>query len=705
MSDGRSDSAPVSYMLEGGIALISVDNPPVNALSQAVRAGLQEAVERFEADKAAKVAVIYGTGRTFIAGADIREFGKPMAEPFLPAVIQRIEDASKPVVAALHGTALGGGLEVALGCHARVMLASGKVGLPEVTLGILPGAGGTQRLPRLAGAQAALDLITSGRHVGAAEALTLGIVDEVVEGEDVKAAGLEFAGRILSGAVSARASGKLDAGAKDVELFERVRKETKKKARGQISPMVAIDAVEAAYDLPFPEGMTRERELFSELMQSDQRAGLIHAFFAERAVGKIPEQGSATAREVANVGVIGGGTMGSGIAVAFLTSGYKVVLVERDDAAAERARATVGKLLDDGVRRGKMNAEKREALLSDAFATATDYDALASVDLVVEAVFEDMDVKKEVFTKLDAVCRPGAILATNTSYLDVNEIAESVSRPGDVIGFHFFSPAHVMRLLEVVVADKTSADVVVTGFALAKKLRKVAVRAGVCDGFIGNRLLNAYRRAADYMVEDGASPYDIDKALVDFGFAMGPFAVGDLSGLDIAWAGRKRRAATRDPRERVSTFADRICERGWFGQKTGRGFYLYEDGARRGAPDPDVLEIIAAERVEKNITPRDFGPDEIVRRYMAAMINEAAKIVEEGIALRPLDVDATLLFGYGFPRWRGGPMQYADQKGLACILADIREFEKQDAFFWKPAPLLEKLVAEGRDFASLNKNA
>lgn len=694
---------PVRYTVEDGVAVIIVDNPPVNALSQAVRAGLAAAVERFEADADAAVAVICGEGRTFIAGADIREFGKPMVEPFLPDVIDRIETCTKPVVASLHGTALGGGLEVALGCHARVALASAKVGLPEVTLGILPGAGGTQRLPRLAGAEAALDLITSGRHAAAVEALKLGIVDAVVEGEDPLAAGLAFARTMIANGNKGRRSGEIDPGARDEALFADWRAKTKKSARGQVSPMVAIDAIEAAYDLPFTEGMARERELFKELMASDQRAGLIHAFFAERAVAKIPEAEAARPREIASIGVIGGGTMGSGIAVAALNAGLPVTLVERDEASVERARGIVAKLLDDGVRRGKLSEARRDQILSRDFSIATDYSALAGTDLVIEAVFEDMDVKKDVFKRLDGIAKAGAILATNTSYLDVNEIAAETSRPQDVIGFHFFSPAHVMRLLEVVVADRTAADVVATGFALAKKLRKVAVRAGVCDGFIGNRLLNTYRKAADYMVEDGASPYQIDAALVAFGFPMGPFAVSDLAGLDIAWAGRKRRATTRDPRERTVGIADRICERGWFGQKTGRGYYLYEPGARRGSPDPEVEAIIAAERQAKGIVPRTFTDEEIVSRYMAAMINEAAKIVEEGIALRPLDVDVTMIAGYGFPRWRGGPMHYADRLGLDTVLAELRRLCAEDAFFWEPSPLLVRLAGDGETFASLNE--
>ena len=695
---------PVRYSLEAGIARIAVDNPPVNALSQAVRAGLQAAILRFCDDDLAEAAVIYGIGRTFIAGADIREFGKPMAEPFLPDVINAIEACGKPVIAALHGTALGGGFEVALGCHGRVALSSARVGLPEVTLGILPGAGGTQRLPRLAGAKAALDLITSGRPIGAREAETLGMLDAVHEGDDVLAAGIAFARAWLDEGRALRRTGEIDPGEKPDAVFAEARATTKARARGQISPETAIDAVEAAYTLPFADGLKRERGLFNELMASDQRAGLVHAFFAERTVAKIPETGTASPRHVARVGVIGGGTMGSGIAVAVLTSGLPVILVERDAQGVARAAAIVTRLLDDGVRRGKLSEAQRGAILSDLFSTSTDYAALADADLIIEAVFEDMAVKKSVFAELDAIAKPGALLATNTSYLDVDEIAAATSRPQDVVGFHFFSPAHVMRLLEVVVAEKTSADAVVTGFALAKRTGKVAVRAGVCDGFIGNRLLNTYRMAADYMVADGASPYEIDAALVAFGFAMGPFAVGDLSGLDIAWAGRKRRAANRDPRERVVTFADRICERGWFGQKTGRGFYRYEESARRGAPDPEVLAIIEEERTTLGVVPRAFTQEEIIRRYMAAMINEGAKAVEEGIALRPLDVDVTLLMGYGFPRWRGGPMHYADMRGLATILTDLHLFAEDDAFFWEPAPLLVRLAQRGDSFASLNKD-
>ena len=699
-------AGPVTTERRGSIAVIVVDNPPVNALSQAVRQGLDEAVAAAQAEEGVAALVIAGAGRTFIAGADIREFGKPPQPPSLPEVINRIEAGAKPVVVALHGTALGGGLEVALGCHYRVALPGAKVGLPEVSLGLLPGAGGTQRTPRLIGAEKALDLITSGRHVGAEEALALGLIDEISAEQDPVAAGLAFAEKVLAEGRPVRRSGEVEdkvaADRGNTALFAEARQALEKKVRGLFSPFKCVEAVEAAVTLPFAEGLKRERELFLECMDSPQRAGLIHAFFAEREVRKIPES-KAEPRDVQSVGVIGGGTMGAGIAIALMTAGIPVVLVERDQESLDRGRANVARILDGGVKRGKMTAEARDALLASRFTGALDYAALAEVDLAIEAVFEDLAVKQEVFKQLDAALKPGAILASNTSYLDIDRIAAVTARPQDVIGYHFFSPANIMKLLEVVVAEKTAPDAVASGFALAKRLGKVAVRAGVCDGFIGNRMLAVYRRQADYMMEDGASPYAIDAALRGFGYPMGPYAVGDLAGLDIGWANRKRLAPTRDPEERYVEIADRICERGWFGQKTGRGFYLYPDGARKGEPDPEVEAIIAEERARKGIVPRDFTAEEIVRRYLAAMINEGARIVEEGIALRPLDVDVTLLYGYGFPRWRGGPMKYADLQGLDGILADIRAYEAEDPASWQPSRLLIDLVEKGATFDSLNR--
>ena len=695
--------AAVAYENVGRVAVVTVDNAPVNALSQAIRIGLAEAFDRFDADGAAEIAVIIGAGRMFIGGADISEFGKPPKSPSLPDVINRIEASGKPVVAAIHGTALGGGLEVAMGAHYRIALAGTRLGLPEVKLGIMPGAGGTQRLPRLIGVDPALGMITSGAPVTEGDALQSGLIDQVCQGTDIRQAALDYAQSLLADKAPARPVSGLPQPTDTDGALSKWRAKLNASLRGEVAPMVAVDAVGAAVGMPFAEGLAEERRLYLELMDTPQRAGLIHAFFAERAVAKLPEIAGIAPREIARIGVIGGGTMGAGIATSAVLNGLAVTLVERDQDAADRARATIARNLDAAVKRGKLSAERRDAILADALGTVTDYAMLADTDLVIEAVFESMDVKKDVFARLDAVLPRGAILATNTSYLDVDEIAAVTSRPEDVIGLHFFSPAHIMKLLEVVVADKTAPDVVATAFALAKKLGKTAVRAGVCDGFIGNRILSHYRMAADHMVLDGASPYQIDKALTDFGFAMGPYQVSDLAGLDIGFATRQRKAADAHPRDRYPTFADALYHKGWLGQKTGHGYYIYDKGDRKGRPDPEVEQIVAQARTEAGITPRSFTDDEIVRRYMAAMVNEAARVVDQGIAQRPLDVDVVFLYGYGFPRWRGGPMKYADLRGLDAILADIRTFAETDDHFWSPAPLLEKLVAEGRNFDSLNQ--
>ncbi|WP_170451094.1 3-hydroxyacyl-CoA dehydrogenase NAD-binding domain-containing protein [Ruegeria arenilitoris] len=696
-------SEAVEYERIGDIAVLAANNPPVNALGVDVRRGLLAGIERAESE-GAKAVLIYGKGRTYFAGADIREFGKPPQEPWLPGLCDRIEASPLLVVSALHGTALGGGLEVALSSHYRIAVPSAKVGLPEVNLGILPGAGGTQRLPRVAGVEAALDMITTGRHVRADEALKLGVIDKVQDG-DPREIGLAYAQELLDSGAPRRAVGEMPA--PDPVDFDAVYEAVLKKGRGQLSPAVAVRAVQAACEAPsFAEGMARERKLFMQLMESDQRKGLIHAFFAERAVGKLPELKGVEPRPVHQIGVIGGGTMGAGIATAALLAGLPVTLLEMTQEAAHAAKDRIAGNLAGALKRGKISQQQHDSILSDQLQLATGYDSLSAVDLVIEAVFEDMDVKKQVFAQLDAVCKPGAVLATNTSYLDVNEIAAATTRPQDVIGLHFFSPAHVMKLLEIVVADKTAREVVATGFTLGHRLKKVSVRAGVCDGFIGNRILSTYRTCADHMVLDGASPFQIDKALTDFGFAMGPFAVSDLAGLDIGWAVRKRkRAEGLDPRARDSSYADKLCEAGHFGQKTGKGFYVYERGQRGGTPNPEVLDLIAADRAAQGITPRTFTDDEIVRRYMVSMVNEAAKVVGEGIARRPLDVDVVLLYGYGFPRYRGGPLKWADLQGLPGILDDIRAWSAEDDYFWQPAPLLEKLVAEGRSFDDLNKDA
>lgn len=701
-----AENAVVTTAREGRVLVVTINNPPVNALSQAVRQGLADAVAQAQGDDEVKAVLLVGSGKAFIAGADIREFGKPAMPPSLPDVLMQLESSDKLVIAAIHGPALGGGLEVALSCHYRLAVSGAKLGLPEVQLGLLPGAGGTQRTPRLIGVKAALDLMLSGRHAGAEEALTMGLVDQVAPaGADARSAGLAYANQLLDDKAPVRrtreAAALADKAAAQAEL-DAAKAESAKKNRGLFSPGKIIECVQGALDLPFDEGMKNERKLFVQCLESPQRAGLIHAFFAERETAKIPEAKAAAPRALNTIGVVGGGTMGAGITVAALDAGFPVVMVERDDESIARGRANVEKVYDGLIAKGRMTAEKKAAIMA-RYSGSTDYAALAQVDLVIEAVFEEMGVKKAVFAELDKVCKSGAVIATNTSYLDIDAIATSISRPQDVIGLHFFSPANIMKLLEIVVPAKVSADVVATAFELAKRMKKIPVRAGVCDGFIGNRILAVYREAANYLMEDGASPYQIDEAVREFGYPMGPFQVADLAGGDIGWATRKRKAATRDPKARYVQIADRIAEKGWFGQKTQRGYYLYPQGARAGQQDPEVLAIVDAERQRAGVTPRSFSNEEIMRRYMAAMVNEGANVVREGIALRPLDVDVTFLYGYGFPRFRGGPMKWADMVGLDKILADIREFAKEDALFWKPSPLLVELVEKGENFESLNK--
>ena len=702
----ENTASVVQTRLDGEVLVVSIDNPPVNALGQAVRAGLLAAVEQAAADAAVKAVLIVGEGKAFIAGADIREFGKPAMPPSLPEVCNAIEASNKLVVAAIHGAALGGGLEVALSAHYRLALPKALLGLPEVNLGLLPGAGGTQRAPRVMGVKAATELMLSGKHLHAKAAAAAGLVDKLVEGEDPVAAGLAYTRELLAAGTAVRRTRDIEIADKTAALadLEALAIDTAKKARGLFSPMKIIECAKAAVELPFDQGLAKERELFLQCLESPQRQGLIHAFFAERETAKIPEAKAAAPRPFSKLAIIGGGTMGAGITVAALDAGYPVIMIERDAESIARGQANVEKVYNGLIAKGRMTEEGKAAIMA-RYTPSTSYDDLKDVELVIEAVFEDLEVKKAVFKELDRVCKPGAVLATNTSYLDIDAIAASTSRPQDVIGLHFFSPANIMKLLEIVVPAKVSADVVATAFELAKKLKKVPVRAGVCDGFIGNRILAVYKQAADYIMEDGASPYEIDEAVRGFGYPMGPFQVTDLAGGDIGWATRKRRAATRDPKARYVEVADRVCENGWFGQKTGRGFYLYPQGARVGQPDPEVLAIVDAERAKKGVTPRKFTPEEILRRYMASMVNEGAKVVEEGIALRPLDVDVTFISGYGFPRYRGGPMKWADMQGLDKVLADIKEFEKEDPLFWKPAALLEKLVAEGKNFDSLNKAA
>ncbi|MCM2561802.1 3-hydroxyacyl-CoA dehydrogenase NAD-binding domain-containing protein [Lutimaribacter sp. EGI FJ00015] len=696
MAESRQVNDLISIERQGDIALICIDNPPVNATGQQVREGLQKAVEQLNAEGGAKVIAIYAAGRTFVAGADIKEFGKPPQPPALPDVFNIIEDSEIPVTSVMHGTALGGGFELGLATHARIGIEGLRVGLPEINLGLLPGAGGTQRVPRLAGIPMALDMALSGRMVPAQEALEKGLIDRLEAG-DPRDVAIAAAQDVLDGKLQTRRTCDLDT-PKDDAALEETATMLRKKQPHMFSPHKIVEAVRASY-LPRTEGMAIERQAFVDSMDTPQRAGMIHAFFGERAVSGIPEAKGDT-RPLDRIGVIGGGTMGSGIATSCLLAGIPVTLVEVAQDGLDRGVATITKNIDGAVSRGKLAADKRDAVLGMLTPTLA-MEELARVDLVIEAVFEKMDVKRDIFGKLDGICKQGAVLASNTSYLDINEIAACTSRPQDVLGLHFFSPAHVMRLLEIVQGEKTAADVLATGFALAKKLKKVGVLAQVCDGFIGNRILAHYSKAASYLVLDGASPQQVDDALEGFGFAMGPHKVGDLAGLDIGWMTRKRKADTRDPNERYAgDVADRICENGWFGRKTGKGYYVYEGGAP--VPNPEVATIIDTVRTEKGITPREFTDQEIIDRYMTAMISEAARVVEDGTAKRPVDVDMVFLFGYGFPRFRGGPLHYADTIGAAELVERIKTYAKEDPHYWQVPPILEKMAQDGTKFADLN---
>ncbi len=694
-------SKPVSLEKKNHIALITINNPPVNALGQAVRSGLIEKIEEAEQDNDVKAIIIRGEDKCFSAGADISEFGKTRLEPHLPDVCNRIEASSKPVVAAIHGTTLGGGFEVALSAHYRIALSSTKIGLPEVHLGILPGAGGTQRLPRIAGVHAALEMMTTGKPVPAKKGAEINLIDRLVEDKLMESA-LSFTEEIIGKEFKKsrdRNDGVSDSSKNEASL-KLFRETLEKTARGLYSPFRIVDAVEAALSLPFDEGLKKERELFIDCMNSPQSKGLIHAFFSERKCAKFPES-KTEARKLETVGVIGGGTMGSGITIAALDAGFEVTMVERDEDSIKRGQKNVEKVYNRHIEKGRMTEEQVSSVLK-RYKPSTSFEDLSDVDMVIEAVFEEMSVKQGVFEKLDKVIKPGAVLASNTSYLDIDQLASKTNRPQDVIGLHFFSPANLMKLLEIVVPSKVSEDVVSTGIKLAKKMRKVPVRAGNCDGFIGNRILGSYGKVALFIMEDGATPYQIDEAIRDFGYPIGPFQMFDLAGGDIGWANRKRSAATRKKEDRYVHIPDRLCENGWFGQKTGRGYYLYEEGSRKGKQDPEVLKIIEEERSKKGIKPRSFTNEEVIERYLAAMINEASNVLYEEVATRPSDIDVVELYGYAFPRFRGGPMKYADMIGPEKVLKNILEFAKEDPIFWKPSPLLEKIVKEGKTFEDLN---
>lgn len=679
--------------IDDEIGFISLSKPPVNALGVALRSAVYDALQALLQNDQIKAIVLYGEGRYFSAGADIKDFNRAAESPTLPELLKSLNNSPVPTIAALHGIAFGGALEIALSTHLRVGITGLRVALPEVKLGLLPGAGGTQRLPRLTGLAAALDIICTGREVTAQEALELGIISRLEEGT-ARDAGLRAARDVLDGTLAIVTTDSLNVETDDAAI-EAARQ---KFARGLKAPRVAIDST-ASSTLPIDEGLARERQLFMQLMQGEERAGLVHAFFAERATSKIPEQ-AFSSRAIETIGIVGGGTMGVGIASAFLLAGLPVTLIELQSEKVEQAKLAIVKNLDGALKRRKLKEDAHQAAVAN-LVCSDDLEQLADRDLVVEAIFEDMQAKTDLFEKLDRICKADAILATNTSYLDINEIAEATSKPQQVIGLHFFSPAHIMRLLEIVVAAETAPEIVATTFDLAKKIRKIPVRAEVCDGFIGNRILSQYRKVTEYLMLDGASFQQIDGALEDFGFAMGPFAVSDLAGLDISYASRQRKAVTRPAEERYSRVADLIYDKGWYGRKTGQGYYIYNDSKSRPV-NPGAIEILEAERTALGIQATQFKNEDIVARCMTAMIMEAVNVLDEGIALRPVDIDAVELFGYGFPRHRGGPMHLADQIGMHTLIERIEAYAQEDAYFWKVPSLLLKMQQSGKQFADLN---
>jgi 3-hydroxyacyl-CoA dehydrogenase len=678
----------------GRIAVLTVNNPPVNALSHGVRLGLRDGLKQAVADPAVGAVVIACAGRTFIAGADITEFGKPPREPGLHEVLDLIEGSSKPVVAAIHGTALGGGLEVTLACHYRVGVRTARFGLPEVKLGLLPGAGGTQRLPRVVGPEKALQMIVTGDPIGAEEALRSGLIDEIAEG-DLTAAGVAYAEKVLAERRPLRKirdlNEKIAAARAKPEIFADFRKANARAMRGFRAPENCIKAVEAAVNLPFEQGMKRERELFLELLNSPESKAQRYFFFAEREAAKIPDvPGDTPTRDLKKAAVLGAGTMGGGIAMNFANAGIPVTVVEVARDALDRGLGVVRKNYEATASRGRItkdDVDKRMGLIKGT----TDFGAIADADIVVEAVFEEMPIKKEVFAKIDGICKPDAVLATNTSTLDVDEIASATRRPESVIGMHFFSPANVMRLLEVVRGEKSSKTTIATAMTVGRRIAKVPVLVGVCYGFVGNRMLHQRGREAEKLLLEGALPQQVDKVLYDYGFPMGPFAMGDLAGLDVGWRIRKGRGVK-------SAVADRICELGRFGQKTGAGYYRYEGSDRTPKPDPEVEKIIVDVSKEMGIQRRTIGDEEILQRLLYPMVNEGAKILEEKLAIRASDIDVIWVYGYGWPVYRGGPMFWADSLGLKTVRDRMLEFKRQGGDEWTPAPLLNRLADEGKGF-------
>lgn len=688
----------------GDIAVVTIDNPPVNAASQAVRQRLVDAMAAVASAENVVAAVVIGAGRSFVAGADIREFGKPSMPPDLNEVIAAIESSEKPIIIAIHGVALGGGLELSLSGHYRIALKGSNIGLPEVKLGLLPGAGGTQRLPRLVGVQAALDAITTGDMIPVEIAAEKGVIDKVVDGDLLEHAKSFAREKAAAGGPHPVISQMPAPKPESDDLFDTYKANLERRSRGQMSPIWGLEAVRGSVDLPFAEGLKQERALFNELMASDQSKGMIHSFFAEREAAKIPGLPKDTkTRKILQTAVIGCGTMGGGITMSLANGGMPVTVVETSEEALDRGLEIIRKNYASTVSKGRLSQDEMDARMARITGT-TNFTAIADVDLVIEAVFEELALKKEVFAKLDAVCKKGAVLATNTSTLDIDQIAAMTTRPEDVIGMHFFSPANVMKLLEVVRGEKTSAEVIQTAMKFGRAINKVTVLVRVCDGFVGNRILHHYSRQAGYMIEDGAMPQDVDRVMVESGMPMGIFAMGDLAGMDVGWRVRKHQAATRPNHLRYSDVADRICEQGRFGQKTGAGWYKYEAGSRKPIPDLAIEQLIMDVAKEKGIQRREFSDEEIHKRIFYQMVNEGAKILEEGLAIRSSDIDVIYVNGYAFPPYRGGPMFEAERIGLASVLEDIKAFQARDGQGWEPAPLLERLVAEGKSFKDLEEN-
>lgn len=690
--------AATLYDVQNNVAVITLNNPPVNGLGLEIRQGLKKHVDQALADDGVQAVVITGSGAMFCGGADIRQFNTPKAsmEPRTAASLDAIAAGTKPVIAAIHGNALGGGLELALGCHYRISTADANLGLPEVKLGLLPGGGGTQRLPRLIGAEKALDMIVSGKPVNGTTAMKLGLVDKVVD-DDLVAAAIAFAAQKASESSHPVIAQMSVQGASE-EGFAQARTQAARRQRGFPAPLACIACVEAATRLPFEEGLAFERAEFTKLVEGPESKAQRYLFFAERQARKIPDIPPDTkALALDQVGIMGAGTMGAGIAMSFASAGVPVTIFEAQSDALDRGMDRIKGNYAATVSKGRLSQDAMDKALGHITPTLN-FDDLANVDMVIEAVFEEMDVKKEVFTRLDKTVKQGAVLASNTSRLDLNEIAAVTSRPQDVIGMHFFSPANVMRLLEVVRGDKSSPNVIQTAMTAGRIAGKLPVLVGVCDGFVGNRMLSCYSRESEFLLEEGATPSQVDGVLRDFGLAMGRFQVADLAGLDIGWAGRKRAAPTRDPSLRYSKVSDEICELGRFGQKTGRGFYIYKEGSRTPTPDPEVDEIVKRCAAQAGIKQREISDQEIIERTMYALINEGANILDEGIAARASDIDLIYINGYGFPGFRGGPLFYADTVGLDKVYARICEFEAEHGAFWKPAPLLKRLAESNETF-------